>query len=123
MTATEDRRGDALRIADMLLAAERLGKTLTEGKERFLTDPNALDATIRRLEILGAAAGRVSETTRGGYPDIPWRKMRGFASLAKHEYWKVEPHRVWRSVEALAKIRPHLARARADLTTGSARRE
>ncbi len=120
---TEDRRGDALRLADMLAAAERLAKTLAEGKERFLSDPNALDATIRRLEVLGEAAGKVSETTRGRYPAVPWRKMRGFASLAKHEYWKVAPGRVWESVEALAEIRPYLARARADLSSRTVRRQ
>ncbi len=123
MTAKEDRRGDALRLADMLAAAERLAKTLAEGKERFLSDPNALDATIRRLEVLGEAAGKISEATRGRYPEIPWRKMRGFASLAKHEDWKVEPDRVWESVEVLAEIRPYLARARADLSTRTVRRE
>jgi uncharacterized protein with HEPN domain len=123
MTAKEDRRGDALRLADMLSAAERIGHTLAEGKDRFFANPDALDATIRRLEVLGEAAGKVTETTRSRYPSIPWRKMHGFASLAKHEDWKVNPERVWEAVEATAEIRSHLARARTDISAGAVRRE
>jgi len=114
MTDRGDRRGDGLRIADILAAVDRLERTLAIGHERFLSEPDAFDAAVRRLEIVGEAAGKVSETTRGRHPEVPWQKMRGFASFAKHEYWKLRPDEVWRAVEAMPAIRRSLSAIRVD---------
>jgi len=41
---------------------------------------------VRRIEIIGETARRVSEETRERYPQIPWRQMTGMRNLVIHEY-------------------------------------
>jgi uncharacterized protein with HEPN domain len=108
--ASGGRRADALRLADMLAALDGLETLRALGSERFLTDPIVRDAAIRRLEVLGEAAGAVSPGTRERSPAVPWRQMRGFASFAKHEYWRVDPAELWKALEALPGIRRELSR-------------
>ena len=82
------------------------------GKTRFLSDRMLQDAVLRRLEVLGEAAGHVSKETRDSYPAIPWKKMRGFTSLVKHEYWLVDLERVWDAIETMPALRRELGRVR-----------
>lgn len=46
------------------------GKTFAD----FSADLQCQDAVVRRIEIIGEAARRVSEETRALYPQIPWRE-------------------------------------------------
>ena len=108
-----DRRGDPLRISDIERAAFMLEEIRKLGKDRFLSDPIVQDAAIRRLEIIGEAAGRVSAKVRESNPNVPWSRMWGFASIAKHEYWRVNVGRVWAAVEAMPGIQRRVAQVRA----------
>ena len=118
MTLRSDRRGDELRIADILAAMDRLESTRERGHERFVSESDAFDATIRRLEVVGEAAGKVTEATRQQFPEVPWQKMHGFASFATHEHWKLRPEEVWRAVEAIPALRRSLSTARVDEGAG-----
>ena len=44
---------------------------------RILQDTQRQDSVIRRIEIIGEAARRISPQTRTAYPDIPWKAMIG----------------------------------------------
>ena len=59
-------------LLDMLEAA-RLALHYVAGKtlDEFQSDTQLQDAVIRRLEIIGEAARRVSEGTRALYPQLP----------------------------------------------------
>jgi uncharacterized protein with HEPN domain len=70
-------RDDAY-IYDMMESAQAIlgymaGKTWVE----FSKDALLQDAVVRRLEIIGEAAGRVSAETQKKYSYIPWMAMRG----------------------------------------------
>ena len=82
------------------------------GRDRLSSDSIVRDATIRRLEVIGEAAGHVSEGVRRRYPEIPWRRMHGFSSFAKHEYWRLDLNQIWRILEELPTIDRALARVR-----------
>jgi uncharacterized protein with HEPN domain len=112
MTETPSLRGDGVRVADMLEAAALLDGIREKGREAFLSEPYLQAAAVRFLEVIGEAAGHLSESFRTNNPEIPVRKMRGFASLAKHEYWRVEVTGVWNAVEAMPSIRRALETAR-----------
>jgi len=47
---------------------------------RILQDTQRQDSVIRRIEIIGEAARRISPQTRTAYPDIPWNAMIGSRS-------------------------------------------
>jgi len=61
---------------DMLDAA-RAAVEFTEGMrfEEFLRDRRSRNAVERNLEVIGEAARRLSQDTRGALPDIPWKSM------------------------------------------------
>lgn len=106
------RRGDALRLSDMLQAATLLDDLRRAGRARFVSDPHAQAAAVRYLEIVGEAAGALSAEFRARHPELPVRQMQGFASFAKHESWRVEEPRLWEAVQAMPAIRHALESAR-----------
>ena len=57
-----------------------------------------LFAVVRALEVIGEAAGRVSEETRSSTPDIPWRAMIGMRNRLSHGYFDIDTEVVWQTV-------------------------
>lgn len=116
----QDRRGDMLRLADMLESMRKIRTFTKAGREAFLASEISQDAVIRNLEVIGEAAGKVSQGIRQAHPNMPWAKMRGFASFAKHEYWRLDLYNVWAAVEGLPKLEAVAVKVRADFTRGGA---
>ena len=119
MRGRESRRGDALRLGDIYEALVRLEEIRRAGRDRFLSETLLQDAAIRRLEVVGEAAGSLSDATRNRFSGVPWRKMRGFASLAKHEYWRVDLERLWAAVDETPRVRDTLGGDHPGGSTGS----
>lgn len=67
--------------------------------EKFFEDIQCQDAVVRRIEIIGEAAKRVSQETRDKYPDIEWREMTSMRNLVIHEYDVVDIKQVWDTVQ------------------------
>jgi uncharacterized protein with HEPN domain len=76
-----------------------LGYVLGKTKEEFLRDSQCQDAVIRRLEIIGEAARRISQPTRARISQIPWAAMIGMRNLIIHEYDDVDLQVVWDTVQ------------------------
>lgn len=88
-------RDDAY-LYDILESAKAIldylaGKTWDE----FSKDALLQDAVVRRLEIIGEAAGRVSAETQKKYSYIPWMAMRGTRNRVIHGYDSVQLDIVW----------------------------
>ena len=60
--------------------------TLTRGKARADLDSDRVLnlALVRLLEVVGEAAGRVSEEERARYPEIPWPQIVGLRNRLIH---------------------------------------
>jgi uncharacterized protein with HEPN domain len=56
----------------------------------FFSNSMLHSACIRQLEIIGEAAGRVSEETRAKSSDIRWKEIVGLRNLLIHEYFGVD---------------------------------
>jgi uncharacterized protein with HEPN domain len=102
-------------LVDMLESAKIaleyvLGKTWDD----FSGDMQCQDAVVRRIEIIGEAARRLSQETRDQHPQVPWREITSMRNLVIHEYDVVDIGQVWDTVqnkippliEELAKIVP-----------------
>ena len=88
-------RSDALYLADILDAIEAVERFVAGFDEaRFLADELVQSAVLQKLSIIGEAAARLSEATRDGAPEIPWREIIGFRNIAVHAYFSVD----WRIV-------------------------
>ena len=48
---------------------------------QFETDRKTQDAVVRNLEIVGEAAGHLSEFVKAAAPEIEWRKIVGMRSI------------------------------------------
>ena len=67
-------------------------------RQGFLQDTQVQDSVIRRLEIIGEAAGRISPDFRDAQPEIQWSEIRGMRNRMIHGY-DVDMDVVWDTVE------------------------
>jgi len=91
-------RRDKVYLLDILEAArfalDYIGK---KTREDFVKDTQCQDAVIRRIMIIGEAARRVSDETRGEL-SLPWSEMTAMRNLLIHEYDDVDMKIVWETV-------------------------
>lgn len=80
-------------------ALGRIVSYTANGREAFLANPQAQDAVIRNLEIVGEAVKHLSAELREQHPDIPWKRIAGMRDEMIHEYFGVDLTIVWNVVE------------------------
>lgn len=83
-----------------ILEAARLARQYVSRRSaaEFLVDTECQDAVIRRLEIIGEAARRLSEEKRLALPEVAWEAMVGMRNILIHEYDDVDLSVVWNAV-------------------------
>ena len=91
---------DTAYLWDMLDAA-RMVEQLSSGQDfvRYSKDRRTQLAVERSLEIIGEAAGRVSDLFRNAHSEIPWRQIIGQRNILIHEYGEVKQERIWKVVK------------------------
>ena len=94
------RSDDGVRLRHMLDHA-REAVELCRGRSRGDLDSDRLFglAMTRIVEIVGEAAARVSEQTRGQYPQIPWSQIIGARNRLIHGYDQINPDILWDILE------------------------
>ena len=91
---------DSEYFLDMLEAARlAMSYVAQKTREEFEADVQCQDAVIRRLEVIGEAARRISEQTRSALPHLPWNAIIGMRSVMIHEYDDVDLSVVWDTVQ------------------------
>lgn len=99
-----DRSGESWRdgalLLDIMLAAEDALSFIAGLDERaFLASGLHQSAVIRKLEVMGEAAGKVSKTFCAAHPEIPWAQMTGLRHRLVHNYGEVRFDIIWRVVK------------------------
>ena len=61
----------------------------------FESDQMLLFAVVRAIEVLGEAAGKVSEDTRSACPEIPWPEIASMRNRLIHGYFDIDIDIVW----------------------------
>ena len=91
---------DHWRVCHMIEAAEQ-ALTFVAGRERADLDRDAmlLLALTRAVEIVGEAAGKVSEAARGELPTVPWPQIVGMRNRLIHAYFDVNRDILWDTVQ------------------------
>ena len=91
---------DAARLRHMLDAALKAVEFI-EGRNRgdLDTDEQLTLSLTRLLEIVGEAAGKVSEQGCKSCPEIPWPQVVGMRNRLIHGYFEVDLDEIWRTVQ------------------------
>lgn len=92
------RDDDRVLLFDIERAAERIISYTVDGEAEFLGSPLIQDAVIRNLEIIGEAAGKLSDATKERVSDVPWRGVVGLRNVLVHGYRDVDIETVWRVI-------------------------
>ena len=89
---------DRIRIQHMIDACGSVGRFI-EGRQQadLDSDEKLCFALIRAIEIIGEAAGKVSEETRRLSPEIPWREAVGIRNRLIHAYFDVDTGILWKT--------------------------
>ena len=106
-------------ILDMLEAIGKI-QEYVGGMDEVGFSQNILvqDAVVRRLQIIGEAAGRVPQELRDKFEFVPWRKIVAFRNLIIHDYATIKFSEVWRVIQVeLPKLRKQLEKVRHNLET------
>lgn len=81
------KKRDRTSLIDILEAAERiLEYTLGRNKEGIEADKMLQDAVVRRFEIIGEAAKRLSVEFKDKHPGLDWTAMAGMRDVLIHDY-------------------------------------
>ncbi len=86
-------------LSDMLDSARLICEyTATTDRLAFEADLMLQDAVIRRFEVLGEAARRVSERVKELHPHLPWPQIIGIRNVVIHQYDVVDLDILWRTI-------------------------
>lgn len=95
---SDDRQSGLLQ--DMLDSAILIRTYLASvDRGSFMADLEKQDAVLRRFEIIGEAASRLSSESQALFPGIPFRAMRGMRNIIAHDYGEVDLELVWQTAE------------------------
>jgi uncharacterized protein with HEPN domain len=79
-------RREEFRLRDILGAIATIREHLGSGE----FDRKTTDALLYNLVVIGEAAARISEETRGRASEIPWTSIVGLRNLVTHEYFRID---------------------------------
>jgi uncharacterized protein with HEPN domain len=87
---------DRTHVQDMVEYVGRVSRYV-EGldRDRLAEDTLVQDALARALTVVSCAAGRVSDSCRVAYPDIPWRELAALREVILHDDVEVDLDTLW----------------------------
>ncbi len=87
---------DAASLWDMVQAIRRIQEfTANLSFDDYQESILIQSAVERHLEILGEAAGRISEEFRQAHPPIDWRTIVGLRNILIHRYDQIQQDILW----------------------------
>jgi len=86
-----------LHILDAIADIESYVKGIS--KEKFVENKIVQDAVIRKFQIVGEAAKRLSPSFKTKHKAIPWKKVTGMRDILIHDYFQVDLSILWNTVQ------------------------
>ncbi|GAB5411222.1 MAG: DUF86 domain-containing protein [Chlamydiales bacterium] len=101
---------DLLRLKHMLDSTDAvLAFSKGKRKESLKKDRLYQSAVLRELEIIGEAAGRISEKTKKKFPQLPSKVLVGMRNRLIHAYFDVDLDIIWTTIrEDIPHFKPNL---------------
>jgi uncharacterized protein with HEPN domain len=77
----------------------------------FVEDDLTGSAVVKKLEIIGEAATKLSETSRNELSIIPWKDIVGMRNILIHDYIGIDYEIVWNTIDSyLPKLKTVLSK-------------
>ena len=92
---------DRANVAAIIESAGKI-KTFVSGinsADEFYRDDKTFDAVLMNFVIIGEAAGKLSDTAKKQYSDVPWARVKSFRNLVVHNYFGVDAEEVWQLIQ------------------------
>jgi uncharacterized protein with HEPN domain len=89
---------DQRRLRHILEQITKINEYVKDGRTLFESDPKTQDAVLRRLTVIGEAAGSLSDEALRQLPALPPKSARGQRNIIVHEYWRIDPDIIWATI-------------------------
>jgi uncharacterized protein with HEPN domain len=66
--------------------------------EAFRSNPMAVAAVERKLQIISEAAIRLGDEAERHCSEVPWRDIRGIGNQLRHAYERIDVNTIWNTV-------------------------
>jgi uncharacterized protein with HEPN domain len=63
--------------------------------ESFSADHKTWDAVVKQIENIGEEVNKLEKHHLETYPHLPWLDMVATRNKLVHDYWDINPKRVW----------------------------
>ena len=94
-------RNDFIRIHHMYDAAsEAVSFMYGRTRDDLAVDRQLALSLVKEIEIIGEAAGRVSEKIKQDLPNIPWKEITAMRNRLIHAYFDINLDIVWSCVQS-----------------------
>jgi len=89
-------RPEKLYITDIVEAARSIEKFIKGADlDEFEENEMMNSAVLQKLTVIGEAASKLPKEFTKRFPEIPWKDIIGFRTIAVHEYFAVRWNIVW----------------------------
>lgn len=96
MTRTKSQLTDKVFLSHILKECSKITELLDHiTVDEYLKSDVYQDALCRRIEVIGEAAGNLSDDFAKNHPEIPIRDMKGMRNIVAHQYFRVDIEYVW----------------------------
>ncbi len=92
-------KDDRLYLEHIRECIEKVERYTAKGREAFIADTMAQDATLRNLQILVESTQRISEKLKESRPEVPWREISGFRNVLAHDYLGIKLDWIWETIQ------------------------
>ncbi len=93
-------RSDNIYVSDILESIKLiLQYTKDKSESDFASNVMLQDAVIRRFEIIGEAAGKISETIKVNHANIKWSLMKVMCNKLIHEYFGISAYTIYQTIQ------------------------
>jgi len=112
---------DSVYLDHMLDASRKaVSRIAVRTRAEYDADEDLRMVLAHLVQILGEAAGRVSQATRDANPAIPWRRIIGMRHRIVHDYMNIDADVLW---EVVCRSLPELITLLEPLLPGSPEEE
>ena len=110
-------RSDRERLLDILEAIEQVEKYVGKGRSAIEQDELLQTWFVHHVQVIGEAAGKLSDELRAQHPDVPWAEIVAMRNVLVHEYFSVDVEEIWTTVHHdLPKMKLKLSAILAELS-------